>query len=966
VKAAVGALPLLLGLAVCRPPPPAPQAPAATRSAQPGEAASPEPLSPPPPTREYPWARRTLADLSLPAKAGQLIGVRASGLPTNPESAEARKLRQRVSQLGVGALVMFESEAGTLPRLLNELQAASRLPLLVAADMERGIAFRIRRGVVPLAYAMAVGATRSEAAARFTGEVTAREGRALGVQWALAPVADVNNNPANPVINIRSYGEDPELVARLSGAFVAGCREGGLLTTAKHFPGHGDTAVDSHLRLAEIAGSRNRLEAVELLPFRRAVAAGVDAVMLGHIAVPALDPTGTPATLSTPVTELLRRELGFAGLIVTDAMDMAAARSAWTGEAAMRAVQAGADMILLPPDPEVAVSALVRSVREGQLSEQRLDASVLRVLEAKERLGLHQARLVDLSAVAPRLARPDDVERAMGLARDSITVARNEGGVLPLRAEQRLRLLHLVLSSDLRNRDIQGVPEEELEARRLPAETVALGPEVSDETSARLVARAGEFSHVLASAFVRVTGSKGTADMSPSHARLLRALHAAGRPVIVVSYGSPYLLRQFPELPVYVCAYGSAESSQRAAVSALFGEYAVSGKLPVTLPGLYAYGHGLELPSHDMTLRRASADEVGFGAGGLSEADAVVARAISEKAFPGAVLAVGKDGALAQLRAFGRLSYEPDAPEVTPETIYDLASLTKIVVTTTAAMMLADQARLDLDKPVSAFLPEFRGGARDRVTLRNLLTHSSGLDWWAPLYKELQGQATYVERIRSMDLVYEPGSRSLYSDLGVILLGEVLERVAGESLESFARARIFEPLGMADTGYRPAPDRLARIAPTEQDPWRGRLLRGEVHDENAFALGGVAPHAGLFGTAQDLARFAQMMLNGGVYDHHRLAGREWVEAFTRRAGVPGSSRALGWDTPSEGSSAGTRFSPRSFGHTGFTGTSLWIDPDRMLFVILLTNRVHPTRENNAIRLVRPAVADAVVDALAKP
>jgi CubicO group peptidase (beta-lactamase class C family) len=301
---------------------------------------------------------------------------------------------------------------------------------------------------------------------------------------------------------------------------------------------------------------------------------------------------------------------------------------------------------------------------------------------------------------------------------------------------------------------------------------------------------------------------------------------------------------------------------------------------------------------------------------------------------------------------------------VRPDTVYDLASLTKVVATTTAAMILVDEGRLDLDKRVRDFLPRFAGGAKDRVTVRQLLTHSSGLDWWAPLYKEVKGRAAYVERIEAMDLVYEPGTKSLYSDLGLILLGESLERVAGERLDAFARRRIFEPLGMRATLFRPGPELLPRIAPTENDPWRGRVLRGDVHDENAFALGGVAPHAGLFGTAGDLARFAQMLLNGGVFEHRRIVSRATLEAFTRRAGVPDSSRALGWETQSENSSAGALLSERSFGHTGFTGTSLWVDPERELFVILLTNRVHPTRDNQAIRRIRPAMGDAVVRALA--
>jgi CubicO group peptidase (beta-lactamase class C family) len=333
-------------------------------------------------------------------------------------------------------------------------------------------------------------------------------------------------------------------------------------------------------------------------------------------------------------------------------------------------------------------------------------------------------------------------------------------------------------------------------------------------------------------------------------------------------------------------------------------------------------------------------------------------------AFPGGVLAVGHRGSLVHLHAFGRLTSDADAPPVSAGTLYDLASLTKVVATTTMAMILVDEGKLDLDQPVQELLPGFTGPGKEAVTVRHLLTHSSGLPAVAPLYKEIQGQAAYLERIQAMDLESPPGSRSTYSDLGIILLGVILERTAGQPLDAFVRERVFVPLRMRDTRFLPPAELWPRIAPTEVDPWRGRLIQGEVHDENAFALGGVAPHAGLFGTAGDLARFAQMLLNGGTFEGRRIVSQETVALFTRRAGIPHSDRALGWDTKSaEGSSAGTLFSPRSFGHTGFTGTSIWIDPERDLFVILLTNRVHPTRENNLIREARPAVADAVVRAL---
>ncbi|MCP3961596.1 MAG: serine hydrolase [bacterium] len=907
--------------------------------------------------------------LTLEQKAAQMVMVRAYGIYRHPRSEESRDLVAAIRDLGVGGVIVFDSDLESIPPLLDRLQDAADLPLLVAADLERGLGFRVRRGSVSFPHAMAIGATFSEDAARFVGEVTAREGRALGIHWTFAPVADVNNNPANPIINVRSFGEDPELVARMTRAFVEGARSEGMLTSVKHFPGHGDTAIDSHEALPVLQVDRERLEAVELAPFREAIDAGVDSVMIGHIAVPSIDPTGTPATLSRPLSAgLLRDEMGFEGMIVTDALEMEGLRPAWAGGAAVRAVQAGTDVVLLPADTRVAIQSLVRAVEEGQLTEERLDASVRRILETKARLGLHRHRRVDRDEIGRRVARPEDVRRAAEMARASITVVRNEGDVLPLAAEESPRLLHVVISGSAGYWPT-GLPEDELDARRVELETYRLGPEVSAETAEEIVALAPDFTHVVVSAFVRAaSGETGAAEggLSPSQVRLLGQLQETGLPVVLISFGSPYLLAHVPETPVYVCAYSWAPVSRLAAVNALFGESDIRGRLPVSLPGLYPYGHGIEIPRREMTLRAARPEDAGFRPGGLDEADQVLDSFLEQGAFPGGIVAVGYRGNLVHLRPFGKLAEDADAPAVAADTIYDLASLTKVIATTTMAMILVDEQSLELDSPVQEFLPRFVGEGKEKVTVRHLLTHSSGVDWWAPLYEEVRGQDAYVERIQAMDLVYEPGTDTKYSDLGLILLGEILERVAGQPLDAFVRERVFESLGMHDTLFRPPRDLLDRIAPTENDPWRGKVLRGEVHDENASALGGVAPHAGLFSTAGDLARFAQMMVNGGVLEHHRIVSRATVDAFTRRAGVDDSSRALGWDTKSpEKSSAGSLFSPTSFGHTGFTGTSIWIDPERELFLILLTNRVHPSRDNILIRKVRPALADAVVRALAE-
>lgn len=345
-------------------------------------------------------------------------------------------------------------------------------------------------------------------------------------------------------------------------------------------------------------------------------------------------------------------------------------------------------------------------------------------------------------------------------------------------------------------------------------------------------------------------------------------------------------------------------------------------------------------------------------------ADAVIRQAVRDGAFPGAVYAVGQGGRVLHEGAFGTLAGTTDPTPVTADTVYDLASLTKVVVTTTLLMRLHADG-FDLDAPASAWVSELRGGGRDAVRVRHLLGHASGLPGWLPLYREAVSRDDLVGRVFQLELTYEPGTRAVYSDLGFIVLGAVLERATGEAFDTLAQTRVLGPLGMGETGYRPTPAQRPRIAPTEDDPWRGRVLRGEVHDENAHVMGGVAPHAGLFGTAGDLARFASMMAGGGTMDGRRVLPEDVVIRFTTRGDVPGSTWGLGWDTPSpEGyTSAGRRLSPRSFGHLGFTGTSLWIDPDRGAFVVLLSNRVYPTRDNDRIRAVRPALADAVAEGL---
>jgi CubicO group peptidase (beta-lactamase class C family) len=319
---------------------------------------------------------------------------------------------------------------------------------------------------------------------------------------------------------------------------------------------------------------------------------------------------------------------------------------------------------------------------------------------------------------------------------------------------------------------------------------------------------------------------------------------------------------------------------------------------------------------------------------------------------------------MARILPFGRLTYDPESPVVTSATLYDLASLTKVVATTPAAMVLVDEGRLSLDAPVSSYLPAFGGGSKDVVTIRHLLSHSAGLPAWAPFHREVRGKDAVASRATSIELEYEPGTRSQYGDLAMIVLGAIIESVSAEPLEVFVERQVLEPLGMEGTLFRPSPERKGEIAPTEEDRWRGRLLWGEVHDENAYVMGGVAGHAGLFGAAGDLARFAQAMLNEGLVGSTRWVTSRTIQEFTKRAGVAGSSRGLGWDTPGTDPFLGGGWSQSSYGHTGLTGTLLWIDPEKDLFIVLLTNRVYPSRDNEAFSDVRREVCERLLSAVA--
>jgi len=545
------------------------------------------------------WVARTLDRMTVEEKIAQMIAVRFTAPFRNADDEALRELGSLVADSRVGGLILFApAEVYETARLINAFQKMAKVPLLVASDFERGAANRVT-GPTLFPPLMSLGAAGSERLAYAMGRVTALEGRAMGVHMTYAPVVDVNIDPDNPIINTRAVGADPGLVARIANAFIRGVQENGMIATAKHFPGHGDTSQDSHMLLPTITADLDRLEKVELYPFREAVDAGVRAIMSAHLAVPALDPTpGLPATLSAPImTGVLRQKLGFRGLAVTDALEMAGVTRAYsTEEAALMAIQAGADQLLLPPDPKKVIAYLAAAVRDGRLAESRVDRSVRLILEAKASLGLDRNRFVRLDELATRVSPKAHLDQALATYESSATLVRNEGGVLPLAAAP-AKIVLMSLSSDLGDY-YAGQPFVNALRRTYPdAAAFYADGDTGREALDEAFARAATAEVAVVALFSRLADGKGTVGLAPAHVDLIHRLAALenGPAVAVVSFGSPYFLRHFPEVEAYVCLYRATAEAQAVAARALSGGLDVSGRLPVSIPGLYPFGHGLDL-----------------------------------------------------------------------------------------------------------------------------------------------------------------------------------------------------------------------------------------------------------------------------------------------------------------------------------------------------------------------------------
>lgn len=949
------------------------------------------------------WADSVLSTLTLKQQVGQLFFPVVD--PLNVAAAKTT-LRRYVESDGVGGLLFSKGSLTDYATLFNYAQSLARVPLIVTLDGEWGLSMRVS-GTPRFPYNMSLGAIGDEQLLYDYGREVARECRRTGIHVNFAPVLDVNSNPANPVIGYRSFGESPERVAALGAAYSRGLEDGGVMSVAKHFPGHGDTSTDSHKALPEITHSRATLDTVDLVPFRRYIADGLSGLMVGHLNVPVLDRSGTPASLSPKVgTGLLKDELGFDGLVFTDALVMKGAKG--HGNVCVAALKAGADVLLSPASVANDMAAVLAAVKSGELSESMIADRCRKVLEYKYALGLKDYAPVSLSGIKDAVNSPgaDAVNRR--LHRAMIVCLANRDSLLPLR--------------DLSKKSIAVINGGGTADGKAFVDFCSKYAEVDVYTAAQASA---SVSSIKRKHDVIVVGLFD--DKEPSR-RLLD--HFADSPgAVAVFFMNPYKMAKFGQSvkraqAVLLVGEKTALAGEYAAQT-LFGGIEVSGHLPVNLKGLYPIGAGIILPK--TRLGYTSAGDAGFSPTMTVRLDSLIQVGLTTGAFPGCQLLVAKDGDIVVDKAYGRTTKAVGGTEVTTSTIYDLASVSKAVGMLPGIMKAYDEGLLSLDAPAARYVTGLRGTDKEDITVRQLLYHESGLPAALDIYGLMVDTASYDGRLfrakpsaqypvkvgrnayinkdarmrrditsatrsdrfpiegarglfiseAAMDSVRQAVYRAKlrpktyrYSDLNFCLLMDVEEYVTGRKHDEWVETEIFAPLGAMRTLYRPLSRySAADIAPTEKDAFlRKQMVQGYVHDETAAMSGGVQGNAGLFSTAEDLAKVCQMWLNGGTYGGTRILSQATTDLFLKDKS-PMSRRGLGFDKPDVAnpskSPTAPEASPATVGHIGFTGTCVWIDPESRLIYIFLCNRVNPTRDNAAFsRLdIRPKLLSIIYQSM---
>ena len=905
-----------------------------------------------------------LDEMTLDEKIGQLFMVRAYGEFSNDRDLDYLRLKELITDYHVGGIIFFQGDVYGQAVRNNELQKIAKYPLWIAQDMEFGAAMRID-GTTRITPAMGIAATGNSYNAYLKGKITAHEAKAIGVHQIYAPVLDVNNNPNNPVINVRSYSADPGMVAEYGEEFMKGVQSEGLISTGKHFPGHGDTETDSHLALPTITHDYARLDSVELAPFRQSINEGMQSIMSAHISFPNISENeGLPGTLDPSIlNKILIDSLSFNGLIVTDGLEMQGIAAHYSpGQAVIKALQAGADQMLVSTDEKAAINEIKKAVESGELSEERIDFSVRKILKLKADKGIFSNRLVNIESLNYKINTPQFQNTANRIVRESVTVLKDEE-ILPIRQVDYPNILVLGIS-DGEEHSSAGTLRREISRYHENVQYHSLDSRTSNEEIQELMEDAQRADLIILGSFIRVR-SYHALQMPEEYNRILEQLSGFDKPEILLSFGNPYIVENFSDADVHLMAWSAASDQVRGTIPSIFGASDIQGKFPGEVPGMYEIGDGIEMPQS--TVRYDDPIAANMSIDSLLQVDKIMQSAINDSVFPGGVVGVMRNGTLVWQQGYGYHDYSK-TKAVQTNGIYDMASITKIMATTTSMMKLVDEGKVSLDDPISKYIPEFNEGLKKEITIRHFLLHTSGLPAFRIYVDELRTRNELIEAVRNEPLINDPGEEYVYSDLGFILLAEIIEEVTGKRIDQYVHDEFYEPMGMTSTTFNPeviGSVLTNRIPPTEIDTVYNRgLVHKKVHDERAYFMDGVSGHAGLFSSVHDMAKYFFMLLNDGNYGGHQYLSPEIIDLFTSHQS-PINQRGLGFDRKSEGfSTSGTLTSENSFGHTGFTGTSFWVDPDENIAIIVLTNRTYPNRSyGSRISRIRAEIADAVMKSI---
>lgn len=953
-----------------------------------------------------PWADSVFNSLSIDERIAQLFMVAAF---SNKDKRHEEEIADLVSRYNIGGLIFFQGSPTRQVLETNYYQSKAKTPLVIGMDAEWGLGMRLD-STIEYPRQMMLGALQDPDLIYEMGQDIARQMKRIGVQINFAPVVDINNNPDNPVISNRSFGEDPQLVSSYSMAYMMGLQNNHVFAVAKHFPGHGDTNSDSHFSLPVIDQDYKRLDSVELHPFKYLIKGNLGGVMIAHLNLPKIDSSrNIPSTLSRNiVTNILRDSLGFEGLVFTDALNMRSVSGAYpNGEVEVKALEAGNDILVMSNDVPLAISKIKQAIRSGRLSEQQINESCRKMLVLKEWAGLTSRKFVnpdnlvqDLNSVKSQLINRRIVENA-------ITVVKNSNNLIPVKNLESTRIAVVNVGESKQDKFNETV---DLYTK---TDHYYLPKSSSQAEVSKLLNDLEQYNLVIVSVMNTNYSPKKNYGVSEEAMNFINKISKKEKTILNV-FAPPYLLKKIEDLHNFktiIVAYEDNAVTQEYSAQLIFGGISARGILPVSATPAFSFRKGVSTGSATR-FKYSIPEDASINSRELVSIDSIVNDAIRRKAIPGCQILAAKNGVVFFDKAYGYHTYD-STEQVKLTDLYDIASITKVAATTAAIMKLYETGMVKLDKTLSDYVPEFKKTNKSDIVLMDILTHQSRLQPGIPFYLNLllplskqekagsrEFSANYDVKLGYEYLVnhirnYKPGyfsrmaginfgnqvadslfaltsyedtminrigSSSLlsrkeyrYSDIGFICLHTLINKVASEPLQDYVRDNFYTHLGATTLGFTPLQRfKVSEIVPTELDlTFRQQLVHGYVHDQSAALMGGVSGHAGLFSNANDLAKLFQMFLNEGTYGGERLLQKETIDYFISSPFRSlGNRRGIGFDKPEMNplkiNPVCDCVSSRSFGHSGFTGTFAWADPETGLLYIFLSNRVYPSSNNNKL------------------